>query len=111
MDDSDDEKNDGVDDDNYDPGKYYRRRRRPRMVTLEVDVNELRKDHSKISDRHRLSEAAQSDTLTNFVQKGGGDLSAVPGSPRHVLQPQNAARKAEPADRSNLRRSSTHNAE
>ena len=86
ADDGDDGDADDANDDNYDPGKYYRRRRRPKRVTLEFDVDELRRDHSKITDRHRQSRDAKSDTLTNFIQKGGGDLYAVPCSPRTMAK-------------------------
>ena len=85
---SDEDTGDNVDsqDENYLPPRHDHERTRPERVTLEFDVDELRRSHSDINDRHRNSAHARSDTLTNFVQKGGGSLKHVACSPRTMLK-------------------------
>ena len=83
---STDDEDDSDDDENYAPSHHGHDRKRPKSITLEFNVDELRKSHSTIADRHRQSAAARSDTLSNFIERGGGNLCDVPCSSRTMTK-------------------------
>ena len=79
-DDGDDDEDDGGDDDDddYRPGSFGHERVRPKRLRLEFEVDDLRDSFSNISDRRSMTSRDRSDVLTNFVEKGGGDLNDLP---------------------------------
>ena len=85
--DGDDDANSGDDaEDEYLPPTHGHRRKRQKRITLNVDVESLRKSHSVISDRHKDSSRSRCDTLSNLVLQGGGDLYDVPCSRRTMIE-------------------------
>ena len=71
-------------DKDFQQGKHSRKR--PKRIKLEFDVDELRSSHSTLADRHLQSSNARSATLTNLVQKGGGNLYDLPCSPSTMIR-------------------------
>jgi hypothetical protein len=72
-------------DDEYTERRKHRRKR-PKTVQMNVDVDELMFETSKIADRHGMSSRARCDIMTSFVQIGGVSLSDVPCSQKAMIK-------------------------
>ena len=70
----------------YLPPTHGHRRKRQKIIHLAVDVEHLRNTHSAIGDRRKNTSRGRSDTLTNFVRVGAGNLYDVPCSPRTMIE-------------------------
>ena len=81
-----DEDDDDEDDNEYLPPTHGHQRKRSKKISLDFDVDTLRKTHSVISDRRKNSSIGRADTLSNFVMEGGGNLYDVPCSQRTMIK-------------------------
>ena len=77
---------DDDDDDEYQPSWVGHVRKRPRRAVLDFDVDELQKSFSSYADYSMLSSQGRSGIFSDFVVKGGGDLSKIPCSKSTMIR-------------------------
>ena len=85
-DDDNDNNDHNVNDVDYHRGSFGHERVRPKRLSLEFAVDVLRDSFANISDRRGMTSHDRSDVLTNFVEKGGGDLTDLPCSQKTMVK-------------------------
>ena len=61
-------------------------RKRPKTVSLEIDVEKMQQSFSDRADHYQMSSTARCSVFTDFVVSGGGSLKEVPCSQSTMIR-------------------------